>query len=200
MKPVRTLMVAVVVATLLLSQRSVQADEATGPSVPILNGSVAVQALSNVAYTVKVDRSVMSDPMIVGHVEATGGTGNDIQVMVGTESAYTNWKNGHTANAIYCTGQVTAADVRAPLPESGTYVVMLSNEFSAFSPKTVTGSLRLTWTPPALSLAPGGGLHAPALALAAFLLVAGVGLLFYALWRAMHRARSNRVEPEKKAA
>lgn len=115
----------------------------------ILNGSVAVPALGYMSYPVTVDRSSMNDPYIDGHIEASGGTGNDIGVWVLTGSDYLNWKNAHKTNPLYDSGHVTATDLHVPLPESGTYYVVLSNTFSAFTPKTVSGHLTLTWTVPA---------------------------------------------------
>jgi hypothetical protein len=200
LKSRRTFHLAAVLAILLLPQHPLHADVPPGTSVPVVNGSVAVPALGYAFYTVRVDRSAMNNAMIVGHVEATGGTGNDIEVLVGTESDFTNWENGHAASPIYDSGKVTAADVRASLPESGTYVVVFSNAFSTFTPKTVTGSLRLAWMPPILSLAPGGGMNAAARGLFLVLIIISSTLLVFAVWRAASRANGTAATSEKKAA
>jgi len=143
MKSRPAFILAVAAASALLMPRVSRAEE-----ISILNGSVAVEAGRYHHYAVKVDLRVMRDAAIIGHVQARGGTGNDIAVKVMTESGFLNWKNGHTNTPLYNSGRVTAADVRARITESGTYYVVLSNTFSTLTPKTVEGSLRLSWTPP----------------------------------------------------
>src|SRR5262245_17824180 len=73
----------------------------------ILDGSVAVQAAGYVSYPIKVDASVMLNPRVMGHVQATGGTGNDIEVVVLSETQFINWKNGHKGGSLYTSGQIT---------------------------------------------------------------------------------------------
>ena len=139
----RTLLVLASICTLLPSPVTAQEQR-----TPILNGSVAVEATGYVTYTVKVDAASMVNPRIVGHVQATGGSGNDIEVVVFTETQFINWKNSHKQGSLFTSGQITASDVDVPLDGSGTYYVMLSNVFSAFTPKTVEGNLALVWTTP----------------------------------------------------
>ncbi len=142
-----------IISMTLLAPHPTRADDPDAGSITILNGSTVVQPLNSTGWSVKADMSVMADPTISGHVTASGGAGNDIQVLVLTESDYSNWKNNHTVRPIYNSGQVTAADVRARLPESGTYYVVLSNVFSTFTPKTVEGTLKVSWQPSAAVLA-----------------------------------------------
>ena len=124
------------------------ADEPAPQRTSILDGSVAVQASAYIAYPVMVDASVMTLPHIAGHVVATGGSGNDIEVVVFTETQFINWKNDHKKGSLFTSGQVTACDLNVALEGSGKYYVMLSNVFSAFTPKTVEGKIDLVWTPP----------------------------------------------------
>ncbi len=144
----RILLPLACVASLLLPRAWAQSQESSQQRASILDGSVAVQALGYVTYPVKVDLSVMTNPRIVGHVTASGGSGNDIEVVVFTETQFINWKNKHNQGSLFASGQVTAGDVDVPLAESGTYYVMLSNVFSSFTPKTVEGKIALVWTPP----------------------------------------------------
>jgi hypothetical protein len=129
------------------------ADDPDVGSLNILNGSKVIQALGYEGWDLKPDFNLMADPTVEGRVTASGGTGNDIQVLIFTDSQFLNWKNGHEVTPVYDSGQVTAADVHAVLPGPGTYHVILSNKFSAFTPKTVEGTLRMTWQPSAAVLA-----------------------------------------------
>lgn len=130
---------------------SARGDDAGPGSVTILNGSRVVQALSYLSWTVAADTSVMAEPTILGRITASGGTGNDIRLLVLSEPDFANWKNNHPVAPIYDSGQITSADVKARLGDAGTYYVVLSNMFSTVTPKTVEGTLALTWKPgPAL--------------------------------------------------
>ena len=139
----RSLLALACIATLLAAPARAKEQR-----VSILNGSVAVQALSYVAYPVKVDVGIMTNPRITGHVTASGGSGNDIEVVVFAETQFINWKNKHNQGSLFTSGLATACDVNVPLGESGTYYVLLSNVFSTLTPKTVEGKLALVWTPP----------------------------------------------------
>jgi len=144
---------AIALAILLAGPHTTRADDSDGGSISILNGSTVVEPLRFVGWSVRADLQIMASPTISGHVTAEGGTGNDIQVLVLTETDYVNLKNNHEVRPLYNSGQVTAADVRAVLPESGTYYVVLSNVFSGFSAKTVNGRIKLSWQPSAEVLA-----------------------------------------------
>jgi hypothetical protein len=148
----RATLALVLFGVLALTRSSRAADPDAGSRV-IMNGSRLVQALDYLGWDLKPDFDVMGDPTVEGHISASGGTGNDIQVLIFTDSQFLNWKNGHEVTPIYNSGQVTAADVHALLPDPGTYHVILSNKFSALTPKTVEGSLRMTWQPSAAVLA-----------------------------------------------
>jgi hypothetical protein len=133
--------------------RPSRADDPGAGSLIIFNGSKVVQALSYEGWDLKPDFNLMADPTVEGNVTASGGAGNDIQVLIFTDSQFLNWTNGHEVTPIYNSGQVTADDVHAVLPGPGVYHVILSNKFSAFTPKTVEGTLRMTWQPSAAVLA-----------------------------------------------
>lgn len=130
-----------------------RADDPDAGSLSILNGSKVVQAFDYEGWDLKPDFDLMADPTVEGHITASGGMGNDIEVLIFTDSQFLNWKNGHKVTPVYNSGHVTAADVHAVLPGPGKYHVILSNMFSAFTPKTVDGSLRMTWQPSAAVLA-----------------------------------------------
>ena len=172
------------IAAGLLWACSVAAD-----SQDVLRGSVAIEAGSYQSYTLTIDQSEMTNPAVVGHVEAAGGTGNDIKVFVMSKSDYLNWKNDHPVSALYASGQVTAADVNVSLPTSGTYYVVISNAFSTLTPKTVSGTLRLTWTPAVVAAAAATGvMGAGVLAIVALLAIPGlIGAAI--VWAIMNRRK-----------
>jgi hypothetical protein len=81
-----------------------------------------------------------------GHFTATGGSGNDIQVMVVNEDEYVNSQNGHGAKNFYHSGQVTQGSIDLALPsDAATYYVVFDNGFSFLSPKAVQANLELSY-------------------------------------------------------
>lgn len=81
-----------------------------------------------------------------GHFEATGGTGNDIEVYVLTADDLVNWQNGHTVKALYDSGRVTQETVSVALhPGAGKYCVVFNNKFSFLTPKAVQADIALTY-------------------------------------------------------
>jgi hypothetical protein len=126
-------------------------DLALAGSRDLLNGSVAIPAATYQTYTFTIDGRGMLNPRVSGRLTASGGTGNDIEVYVLSDADLVNWKNGHDARTFFNSGRVTVADVHARLPDSGTYTVVVSNTFSAFTPKTVEGRLTLTWDEPSFA-------------------------------------------------
>jgi hypothetical protein len=77
---------------------------------------------------------------ITGHFEATGGSGNDVEVFLLDEDGFTNFKNGHSTRTLYNSGKVTAGTIDVPLPFTGdskTYYLVFSNTFSLLTNKAV---------------------------------------------------------------
>jgi len=136
----KRILLAVAAALLLPHLASAEVNQ-------LLNGSIAVEASHAKSFTFHVDQSEMSNPMLVGHLQASGGTGNDIEVLVLSESDYQNWANDHKVTPLYNSGRVTAADLNVSLPATGNYRLVLSNSFSVMTPKTVEGRVSLSWTP-----------------------------------------------------
>src|SRR5437870_2074040 len=118
MKVHRAALALAVLGALALPRPSRAADPDAG-SLNILNGSKVVQALSYEGWDIKPDFNLMADPTVEGHVTASGGMGNDIQVLIFTDSQFLNWRNGHEVTPVYNSGQVTADDVHAVLPGPG---------------------------------------------------------------------------------
>jgi hypothetical protein len=88
-----------------------------------------------------------SNVKLQGHFAATGGSGNDVEVFLLNEDAFTNWKNGHQTNAIYNSGKVTQDSPNVNLPtDAGTYYLVFNNRFSLVTPKAVEANLTFTYS------------------------------------------------------
>jgi hypothetical protein len=133
------------VAAVALAALIAGPPRASAFSSALVQGSVAVEANSYVRYRVVVFPIFMPYARIEGQLRASGGIGNDIKVYVFTDADFVNWANGHASQTLYESGQVSAADVKVPLPNPGAYYVVISNTFSLLTPKIVNGDLALVW-------------------------------------------------------
>ena len=88
--------------------------------------------------------STMPDAHLQGDVRASGGTGNDIEILLMTEADWTNFSNGHHAEVLFKSGRTTVSTLDVPLPE-GAYRLVFSNTFSGITPKRITGSVLVSW-------------------------------------------------------
>jgi hypothetical protein len=79
-----------------------------------------------------------------GNFEASGGSGNDIRVLVMTKRDFLNWENNIHANFLYDSGQQTSTKLDVSL-DSGEkeYVIVFDNTFSLLSDKVVTANIFL---------------------------------------------------------
>lgn len=113
-------------------------------SANIVNGLISVPAGSHedYAFTAPPSSTVIS---VTGSFTASGGSGNDIVVLVMDQTNFVNWENGHQASAYYNSGQLTTGTISAELPSSGTYYLVYSNTFSVFSSKTVQTTANLLY-------------------------------------------------------
>ncbi len=87
----------------------------------------------------------MRNPRIVGHFSASGGSGNDVQVVLTDEDNFVNWKNGHQGRALYNTDKITQDSINARIPGPGIYYLAFSNSFSTFTEKQVTADIKLKY-------------------------------------------------------
>lgn len=142
-------------------------NDAAAGAKEIMHGSLAVQAANAIWLKWELTPGFLAlgakDFRISGTLTASGGSGNDVEVLVLKETEFLNWQNGHAAHALYSSGRVTAADVDAAMPEAGTYYIVLDNRFSAMTPKTVEGTLTVRWTDPPRVDATGAALLAVAI-------------------------------------
>lgn len=141
-------LLAAVLASIILTSATVHAvpmPQPTPMSRTIFTGSAAVEALNSTYYEVSIDSDRMTSPRLTGRLTAAGGSGNDIVVLVMSDADFMNWKNGHEVRPLFNSGQVTVADLDVALPGAGDYRLVLSNQFSSMTPKTVSGQVRLRW-------------------------------------------------------
>jgi len=81
-----------------------------------------------------------------GNFEASGGSGDDVQVYVLSEDDFVNWQNHHQAKTYYNSGKVTVGNFNVNLPSgSGTYYLVVDNRFSLLSKKEVEVKGALTY-------------------------------------------------------
>jgi len=79
-----------------------------------------------------------------GHF-ASGGSDNEIQVVVVNEDEFLNWLNGHPPKTFYNSGKATQDSINLSLsPEAATYHVVFNNRFSLI-PKTLHASVELNF-------------------------------------------------------
>lgn len=109
-----------------------------------------VEPLTPSAFTVKagtiyyVKFNVLSPARLFGRFEASGGQGNDIQVVVATADGFENWQNGHQAPVLYQTDKTTVGTLNVSINTPGTYYLGFNNKFSLFADKQITASIQLS--------------------------------------------------------
>lgn len=103
-------------------------------SAKLFSGQMVVKAGGYVTNQVTVDPK-MKNFRIVGQLNASGRTGNDIQVVLADEDEFQNWINGHEAHVFYSTEKITTGKLDAGALGPGRYVLAFSNRFSTFTDK-----------------------------------------------------------------
>jgi hypothetical protein len=111
----------------------------------IVNGMITVNAGNYESYQFTIP-SGASGASVSGSFTASGGSGNDIIVLIMDSTDFVNWQNGHSASAYYNSGQETTGTISASLPAGATYYLVYSNTFSTFSSKNVQTSVNLDYT------------------------------------------------------
>lgn len=112
---------------------------------PLVSGQQTIEAGHYYRVRFSVDPATMLEARVVGRFHASGGTGNDIQVVLAEESEFENWINGHQARLLYATDQTTAGKIDVRITEAGTYCLALSNTFSLLSDKNVVADIELRY-------------------------------------------------------
>jgi zinc ribbon protein len=124
-------------------------------TLPNLISLPRAQVITNTAITVKAagyDFYKFTVPLgatnvsVDGHFSATGGAGNDIEVVILNEDNFANFQNHHDAQTYYNSGKVTQDSIHAVLAGGGTYYLVFNNGFSLLTPKAVAADATLHFT------------------------------------------------------
>ncbi len=117
-------------------------------TVKLASGQLVVRAGKYVSQRFAVDPLRMQQARVIGHFRASGGAGNDIQVVLADEDAFENWINGHQAQVLYATDKLTNGSIDVPVTQAGTYYLAFSNTFSTVSDKDVFAEIELRYLTP----------------------------------------------------
>jgi hypothetical protein len=113
-------------------------------SQKLVNGETRVEPAQYRYWTFTVGHAVVS-PHVTGTFHASGGIGNDIQVVLAEKGEFENWANGHQARLLYSSGKTTNGRMDVPIAEPGTYCLGFSNAFSLLSAKTISTDIELQY-------------------------------------------------------
>jgi hypothetical protein len=105
-------------------------------SQKIASGQIVVRAKDYMQYQFQITPD-MRNAHISGHFSASGGSGNDIEVVIATEDEFANWINGHQARVFYSTQGRKTTDTFDVHLAPGMYYLAFNNRFSAITAKNV---------------------------------------------------------------
>ncbi len=91
-------------------------------------------------FTVEVSEGELL--RIAGKFRASGGSGNDIQVLAMDEENFENWKNGHRAKCYFDSDKATVGTINLTLGVNKYYLVF-SNTYSLISPKEIASNIMI---------------------------------------------------------
>ncbi len=111
----------------------------------LANGTVTISPLDWGSQSFNVTGKMLN-AKVVGTFRASGGSGNDIIVLVMDEMDYINWSNGHEVRVLYSSGQLTTGNINAAVGTPGKYRLVFSNMFSLLTSKKVTSKIDLRWS------------------------------------------------------
>jgi hypothetical protein len=110
----------------------------------VVNATISVGSSTHEAYNAVVGQN-FQNPHLVGSFRASGGSGNDIVVLVMGEADYINWANGHESRVLYNSGQLTTSSFDVGPLQPGKYYIVFNNSFSTFSTKRVAARVDLRY-------------------------------------------------------
>jgi len=122
--------------------------EAPTFSKKLVSGQVNVRAGRDVRYSIKIDTSKMLDPAVTGWFRASGGSQNDIALVIATEDEFENLIHGHEARVLFATDSITTGEFHVSITQSGTYILALNNRSSIFMPRIFTADIGLRYSTP----------------------------------------------------
>lgn len=113
-------------------------------SQKIASGQIVIRRNGTVQYRLTIPPDAV-DATVTGSFNASGGLRNDIKAVIADEMNFTNWVNGHPAQAIWGTeGWQTVGNIEARLAP-GTYYLAFSNRGTFLFDKQVFVDIGLTY-------------------------------------------------------
>ncbi len=107
--------------------------------LPIVQQSFTVGAGKYVWYRFTITGQ---NARVIGRFQATGGSGNDVEVFILGQDEFTNFQNGHNVNTWFNSGRATVSSINQQMPP-GAYYLVFSNTFSMMTPKAVNAGIRI---------------------------------------------------------
>lgn len=114
-------------------------------SQDVVNGVVSVGPGQYQYYQFIVLPDAYND-QLSGNFTASGGSGNNIVVLVMGSTDFVNWQNHHDVSPYYNSGQVTTNRFSLSLPSNDVYYLVYSNTFSTLSSKTVNTQVNFVYS------------------------------------------------------
>jgi hypothetical protein len=93
-------------------------------------------------YSMRFNISAQGGMKVVGNFRASGGSGNDIEVIIVDEEGFKNFANKQGARTYYNSGKLSIGNINVRL-QSGTYYIIFNNNFSLLSNKTIITEIAL---------------------------------------------------------
>lgn len=115
-------------------------------TLTLVQGSIVAKA----GYYRSYEFSTVSNAhnnKLSGRFQASGGSGDDIRVIIMTKDDYTNFVNGHSAHCYYDSGKNTVSTIDVDLPSGPqNYVLVFDNTFSILTDKEVNANINFIST------------------------------------------------------
>jgi len=111
----------------------------------LFDGALRLGGFTHQSIEFQVPGAWMRNPRLEGHIDAAGGGGNDVELLVLHREDFPNWEKHQPFTPVFDAGRGSSIDLDVALPGAGAYVIVLSNRFSKVSAKQITGSLSLSW-------------------------------------------------------
>ena len=125
---------------------SVDLPTPEGQSKVIVDKIITVNSDEFLDLPFDVNGMNMHNVRVVGWFMASGGSHNDIKVLILDDIDFINWDNLHEVEGVYKTGKLTIGKIDVPVTASGKYHLVFDNRFSEFSSKNVLAKVYLFWS------------------------------------------------------
>ncbi len=125
---------------------SVDLPTPEGQSKVIVDEIITVNSDEFLDLPFDVNVTNMHNVRVVGWFMASGGSRNDIKVLILDGIDLINWDNLHEIEGVYKSGKLTIGKIDVPIIASGKYHLVFDNRFSEFSSKNVLAKVYLYWS------------------------------------------------------